>query len=220
MHRLIIILISVSFAITSLQAQDNADMKPHFTEVWTGFTVKKKMSKKFTLQLEDQVRFSENYAGVRLNFIEVGLNYHIKKGWNASANYRYSFRNSSRNTKRVSFDLSYKLKIKPVKAEIKYRARYQNTVVTYTGESLNFIRNKLTLTKRLTKKWSLYSSYELFLNMSDEYEHQANRFVFGTKIKCNKHLQLKAFAQYDQDIHGKYQPKRTVFGLVGTYNFK
>lgn len=220
MYKIITILFSFFLAMTSLQAQDDSDMEPHFTEVWTGFTVKKKISKKLTLQLEDQVRFSESYEGVRVNFLEFGASYHLVKGWNASAKYRYSFRNNARNTKRVSFDLSYKLKIKAVKGDIKYRARYQNTVVSYTGESLNLIRNKLTLTKRLTKKWSIYSSYELFLNMNDEYEHQANRYVFGAKIKCNKHFQLKTFVQYDQDTHGKYRPKRSVFGLVGTYSLK
>ena len=220
MQKIIIIFLSILLALTSLQAQDNSDMEPHLTEVWTGFTIKKKISKKLTLQLEDQVRFSESYQGIRLNFLEIGANYHIIKGWDASAKYRYSFRNTNRNTKRVSLDLSYKLKVKAVKGDIKFRARYQNTVVSYTGESLNFLRSKITLSKKITKKWSLYSSYEVFHNMNDEYEHQANRFVFGAKIKVNKHFKIKTFAQYDQDVHGKYKPKRSVFGLVGTYSLK
>lgn len=203
-----------------LHAQDIPDLEPHIYEAWTGFTIKGELNKKFTIALENQIRLSENYDGVRLNFIDLGLKYSIYKGLAFKAKYRYSFRNQARNTKRISFDLSYKLKIKPAKLALKYRVRYQNTQVAYTDENVDFLRNKLTLSYKLHKKWEGYAAYEIFHNMNDENEHQANRFILGVTYELKKQLKLKSFVQYDQDIHGKYKPTRTVFGLMGTYAFK
>ena len=217
----IFIFINLAILLTpALFAQEHSDLEPHINEVWTGFTIKKELSKKFRLEFEDQLRISDAYNGVRLNFLELGLNYNVIKGVDVNAKYRYSFRNDIRNTRRLTFDLSYKLKIKSIKADIKYRFRFQNTRVIYTGESVNFVRNKITFNKTINKKWTGYTSYEAFHNLNDEFEHQANRFVLGAKYKLNKRIKLKAFVQYDQDIHGKYQPTRSVFGLMGTYQFK
>ncbi|MFT6802077.1 MAG: long-subunit fatty acid transport protein [Salibacteraceae bacterium] len=215
------VLILVAFLLAPvLNAKDQPNLKPTLHEIWTGFTLSKDLSKKFSVDLEDQVRFSEALGGLRLNFLDLGLTYRINKVFDAKVNYRYSFRSNVRNTKRISFDLSYKVKIKPVKVEIKMRTRFQNTQVTYTGESTNYLRNKLTLYKSISKKWEGYMAYEIFHNMSDENELHATRFVVGTKFKLNKNLKLKAFLQYDQDVHGKYQPKRYVLGVMGTYEFK
>jgi hypothetical protein len=215
-----ILLLVVILNVPELKAQESIDLQPHFSEVWAGLIINKELSKKFNLELKDQIRISESLHGLRLNLLEVGLGYQIYKKLNVSAKYRFSFRSNARNTKRISVDLAYKTKIKPVKIEVKYRARFQNSRVTYTGESVNFIRNKLTISKKISKKWSGYSSYEIFHNLNDEFEHQSNRFVLGAKYKVNKHFGVKAFAQYDQDIHGKYQPTRSVFGMTGTYSFK
>lgn len=219
-QRFIFLLLLIVLGVPGLKAQDKSNLKPHFFEVWTGITLKKEISKKFRLEFEDQFRISESLGSLRLNLYELGLNYHVAKGLNIKAMYRFSFRNNTRNTKRFSFDLSYKLKIKSLKTQIKYRARFQNTQVTYTGESIDFFRNKLTLTKKITEKWSGYSSYEIAFNLSDDFEQQSNRFVLGAKYAVNKRWQLKAFGQYDQDVHGKYKPTRTVYGLMGIYSFK
>ena len=93
------------------------------------------LNKKFSLNFDDQIRITEG-SQISVNFMEAGIKYKFIKKAAIKVQYRYSFRNDMRNTTRLSFDLSYKWKIKPANLQIKYRARFQNTVVTYTGQVL------------------------------------------------------------------------------------
>lgn len=221
MSRISLILL-FSIATSTLFAQDpaSANRPSHIYEVWTGFTVKKKLSDKFSVDLENQYRFNTDLGGLRQSFLELGVNYKAWKALEINAQYRFAFRQFVRNTNRFALNVSYKWKVKPVKMEIKFRSRFQNTIVTYTGQSISFFRNKLTLTYKINKKWNVYGAYEAFANMNDEYEHQANRFSLGVHHELNKKFKLKTYLQLDQDLHGKYRPTRSVLGVMLSYKFK
>ncbi len=218
--RKLVVFFVLAFTGLGLQAQDPLTDGPHYSELWTGFTLKKKLNDKFTVNFDDQIRFTQEWNKIRVNFMELGVKYKINKVIAIKAQYRYSIRNEVRNTRRISLDLSSKWKIKPWNLEFKYRARFQSGVVVYTGQSRSFFRNKFVLTYKFNKKWKTYASYESYYKVNGLSEFRSNRYVLGANYQLNKRLELNPFLQLDQEINVKHPATRSVFGLLFTYQFK
>lgn len=217
MKKLLLFVIAFT-GVLAAHAQERPIEYDHSREVWTGFTLKKDLNKKFSVNFDDQIRITEG-SSIRVNFMEAGIKYKFVKNAAFKVQYRYSIRNNMRNTKRLSFDLSYKWKIKPANLEIKYRARFQNAVVEYTGQSFTYFRNRLVLTYKFNKKWSAYGSFENFYRFNERNDFRANRYEFGANYSINKQLDLKTFAQYDYDLNVKSPASRSVIGVLLKYKF-
>ncbi len=214
----ILLFLFIWTSLATLNAQERPIEYNHTKEVWTGFTLKKDLNKKFSLNFDEQVRITEG-SQIRVNFMEAGIKYKFIKKAAFKVQYRYSFRNDVRNTSRLSFDLSYKWKIKPANLQIKYRARFQNTVVDYTGQSMAYFRNRLIVTYKYNKKWSTYAYFENFYRLNERNEFRANRYEFGANYNINKQFELKTFLQYDYEINVKSPSSRRVIGVLVKYEF-
>lgn len=183
-------------------------------EVWVGFTLKKQVSDRVTLSLDQQTRTMDNLEGIRANFFELGLKYELSKHFAVKGQYRYTIRNNMKNTERLSLDLTTKWKYKPVKLTFKYRLRFQNAVVDYTGQNLTFLRNRFTLQYKISKKWQAYTEYESFYKFNQKNEFRGNRYTFGAKYRISKQMNLNAFYQIDQEINVKDPIRENIFGMV------
>ena len=212
-----IILLLLGF---NLKSQDLIYDESNVSEVWSGFTLKKKLSKKLTLNLDDQIRINAGIKEVRVNFMEVGLKYKVYKNLSVKVQYRYSLRTNLRNTKRISFDVSNKWKIKRLKLELKYRARFQNAIVEYTGQNITYGRNQFSISYKINKKWSPYTSYESFFKFNDNKEFRSNRYNLGIEYTVNKRLSWNGFIQYDQELNVKNPVSRSVIGVLLVYKLK
>jgi len=183
-------------------------------ELWTGFTLKHKISKKTTLFLDQQTRVTDNLNSIRTNFFELGLKYKFSKQFNLKAQYRYTIRNSKRNVKRISLDANLKWKYKPAKITFKYRARFQNSTVVYTGQRFTFLRNRFGLAYPITKELESYVEYESFYRFNQRNEFRGNRFTIGLEYELNKSVALNGFYQIDKEINVKDPKKNNVIGVI------
>ena len=216
MKKLVLLLI---IGLSGIDVYAQEKVKPiQDHEVWAGVVLKKELTKKLTLNLDNQVRISDNLNGVRSNFVELGLKYDLNKIFSVRGQYRYTFRNNTRNTERISLDAMAKWKFKPAKLQFKYRARFQNTMVVYSGQHLTTFRNRFTVQYKISKKWRTYVEYESFYRFNTRNEFRRNRGTLGAKYRINKEIQLKGFLQIDQDINIRIPQRRTTLGLILTYN--
>lgn len=183
-------------------------------EIWIGFTLKKQVSDRITLNLDQQTRTMNNVEGIRTNFLELGMKYELSKHFAVKGQYRYTIRNLMRNTTRLSLDLAAKWKYKPANLTFKYRLRFQNASVRYTGESLAYLRNRFTLQYKVSKKWLAYTEYESFFRFNQRNEFRGNRFTLGARYRVSKEMYVNAFYQIDQEINVKDPFKENIFGVV------
>ncbi|UTW66347.1 DUF2490 domain-containing protein [bacterium SCSIO 12643] len=183
-------------------------------EVWVGFTLKKQVSDRVTLSLDQQTRTMDNLEGIRANFLELGMKYELSKHFAVKGQYRYTIRNNSKNTERLSLDLSTKWKYKPAKLTFKYRLRFQNSVVEYTGQNITYLRNRFTMQYKISKKWQTYVEYESFFKFNQKNEFRGNRYTLGAKYRISKQMNINAFYQIDQEINVKHAFRENIFGVI------
>lgn len=207
-----ILMAFIIVGITPAFAQTD-DIKPT-NELWTGFTLKHKLSQKNTFNFDQQTRFTDNVTKVRTVFLELGIRHKINKYFDIKGQYRYTFRNSKHNAHRISFDARAKWKFKPVKLELIYRFRLQNTLINYTGQNIPFLRNRITLKYPFTKKLNSYAEYESFYRFDTKSKFVANRYTLGLKYDLNKMFGVNLFYQIDQEINVRYLDKRNVVAIL------
>lgn len=212
-HFLIVLLLIWGF---NGWAQESIDRD---NELWTGISLRYKLSKKMQFGLDQQVRISENISIVRSTFFEFGARYRFNKHFSLKGQYRYTFRNESRNVNRFSLDANFKWKWKKVDLKFDYRTRVQHAMVVHTGEPNTYLRNRLQLSYYGFKRIEPNISYENFFKFIDHNEFRGNRYLLGLDIKLNKELDLSLNYGIDQEINTKNPSAKNIYIAVLKYDF-
>ncbi len=183
------------------------------SELWSGYTLKFKINKKWRAELEQQIRATDQLQGIRSAFAEMGVRYKITDYLNLKPQLRYSVNNGQRNEFRFSLDANVEWNFKEWNLRPKYRFRFQNTTVDYTGENKTLLRNQFELSYNLSRPVDPYVEYENFYRLNLKNEVRNHRYTFGLEWKLNKDIDLKTFIRADREVNIKRPDKQNILGL-------
>jgi len=200
--------------------------------LWTGLSADYRLSKRFALQLNSQVRFSDNLQVTRAYLGEAGLSYKLTKHWKVAGYYRYTGRLKKnketdlyyyRPYHRFYGEASYETKLGGG-LELDYRLRYQHQFrddaegVVATG---SYLRNKVGLSYNNPTRLTPFASVDLFYRVATP--EQAGgfdqlRYRAGTRIRLADAHSLDLFLQKDAGLNGSDEGSGLVLGA--TYKLK
>jgi len=221
-NRILLILTLQFFITSSILSQKIED-----SELWSGYTAKYKINKKWRLSGEYQIRFDNNVSKLKNNFLELNVQKKLSKKFYLNMQYRYSWIVNERNKKRYSIDGIYKQKIFKKALKLKYRTKFQIEQVQYNGQVIVDWRNKLTIEKKLSKKIDVFGEYELFLNVFklksfarfDPPELTTNRYTAGFNYQIKK-VELQLFYRIESSINSADNECDQIFGFGIVHKLK
>lgn len=194
--------------------------------LWTGIGVEKKISKSFSVNLNTQVRFTDNVSILRAYLAEAGVTYKLTKHWDVSVYYRYIGRRKKNDEEtgyyyrpyhRFYADAAYDHKV--WKLKFAYRLRYQNQFKDDNETGLeadgSYLRNKFELSIPNKSRFTPYVSTDLFYEIGNTFDQMRNKA--GVEIEINKHHKVDVFGFTDYQLQGS-QENRFLMGL--TYKVK
>lgn len=210
------------FAYGILFSAGNLYSQTNDLQLWTNISLEKKITKTFSLNYAEEVRFNENISEVGQFFSDLGCNYKISKSWRISVNYRYTNKKklddsySKRN--RYYIDLSYRKKFDKVICV--FRTRFQSQYVDVYSSSIGRIpeyysRNKLTFKIDLDKKFAPYLSIEMFYQLHNPEGNDIDnmRYTGGVEYQFNKKASLDIFYMIQQEYNVKRPERDYVIGI-------
>jgi hypothetical protein len=196
--------------------------------LWVGVNVEKKITKKLTAALSEELRFNENVSELGTAFTEAGVEYKLVKNLTVGVAYRfiqkrqlddfYSLRH------RGIASLTYKLKAKRIEISIreKYQAQYTDVNSSDDGKVPDvYLRNKLTIKYDSQKKYTPFVASELFyqLNNPDGNEFDNVRYTAGFEYKFNKLNSADLFYLLNREFNVNNPLTEYIIGISYTYIF-
>ena len=190
--------------------------KPTDTELWTGGTINFKLTKRFALDVSEQVRFDNNISSYKKSFTNIGLKIKLNKHFSLKPSYRFIALPISTFDHRVSLDGYYKWKKKKIPLSFSYRMRFQHQFVS----SKSYLRNKLTMGYNLSKLVDPFFAYEIFFRFNGKNEFRVSRFTLGLDWKINKRVGLTSYYRLQDDIFIKKPKRQHIIGIMLNYKIK
>lgn len=199
----ILLVLSVSLVFTS-----NAQVNDF--QIWTGVSVKKELTKKIQLELEEQIRLSENATAISQFFTEFTTAYKINKHIQIAGNYRFIKKNEPsvfETIHRLSADLELTQKISIISLSL--RSRFQQEFYPewfYYENPLDptqYLRNKLTVEAKIIKKLNLYIAPELYYQLNNPVGNVFDkvRYAAGLQYKINKKNFISGFYMVQKQLN-------------------
>ncbi len=193
-------------------------------EFWTGLTVRAKVTKLISAQVEQQVRFAETIGAYKSTVTEVSLRLRPWEHLGGALSYRFTDRAGSERAddndrQRWSADGFYTLGSGDTQWLFAHRIRYQQarTSGEADGEAKTYVRNRLQLAYNLTKRVQPYVSGEFFYRLNGRNENQLNRFTLGLETRIGKKFTLDTFFRVEKERNVKYPETAYVVGVTGLY---
>lgn len=181
---------------------------------WAGVNLKKKVSKDFELNLENQIRYYDQASSFDDYLIELGGKYRLNKNFRFGGNLRYTYnakrRSPAENSYRYNLDVLFNGKISS-KLSIHYRLRYQREYVNLfkdyqsPQDDFTIIRNKIKLRYKTSKSNHIYTSVELFklIETFRAPNFRLVRFYLGDKFDT-KIGTFNCALSYNQSVNTTY----------------
>jgi hypothetical protein len=195
--------------------------------MWLSFNIDKKINKKFSFSLSQELRFNENVTELGTFFTEAGVNYRINKLIRISGNYRFANKRLIDNTysQRHRFFADINLRKRFNDFQFSYRARFQNQFKDFYSRSNEemfeyYLRNKISLSYRLNRVFSTYLSFENYTPLNGENYFTDNiRYTLGTEYVFNKSNSIELFyiIQKEYNVNNPYTD--FIIGLAYNYSF-
>lgn len=223
-----VLVICLLFTTFGFSQDDDEDLAS-----WTSLTLKYKLDKKWTFNLEGQLRTKEDISEVDEYFSELGTSYTLFKGFKLGTGLRYIRENDNvgniqgyENHLRFNIDASYKHKINDF--SLKYRLRYQNKnelgISTSDGDyAKQNLRFKTSLEYNINN-WKLDPKFsaEIFNRFGKEEENEFSKYrlTLGTEYKLKKTGTIGVFYRIQKELNEDFPEFTNIIGLNYTYTFK
>lgn len=185
-----------------------------------GLTVNKKLSKRVSIDLQEEWRTRDDFSKIERFSSTLGLNYKLNNTFDLGAGYNLiNFHNELTSVVHKDWEVRHRWFIditgkKDVnKWEFSLRERFQQTYRMGVGEQYDKNRPSLKMmllsqiqaVYKLNDKWTPYFSAEVFdpLNNPSNNDVEKLRFTLGANYKLNKHSSLNVFYRFDDflDAH-------------------
>jgi hypothetical protein len=185
---------------------------------WFSASLSHKWNKKWSSELETQLRLDQNISRLNRGFEELSLEYRPISWLRFSGHYRATWVNNGNFRSRTFFDLAIKPKLGKISPS--YRIRYQNQFSDFNREDVlnsnkKFIRNKFGLAWDLPKKFSASASVDSWYNISPTSRQMENvRYFLGIEKELNKKSAVELGYQIDWEVNQR-NPARTYVIYLG-----
>jgi hypothetical protein len=143
--------------------------------LWTSLSLEKRLNKKFSVELNQEVRLFENLSEVGSFYTEIGASYRLSKIFEASAGYRFINKrrldDSYSIRHRFLVNLNARKKWGQVSSalRVRYQSQYRDVNSSEDGRiPENYLRTKLTFKYDLNKRYQPVLSGETFFHLNHE----------------------------------------------------
>lgn len=198
-------IVLILFSVSTSFAQNGLGL-------WTGISINKKITDKFSVDINGQSRATDNISYFQSYLGEVGISYKLLKNWELAGYYRYISKRKTeskifKNRHRFYGDISFEKKLGKLKFE--NRVRYQHQFKDNDGEigfDKSYLREKIELSFPNKSKFKPYLSGDLFYQIGGNIDQI--RPKVGTSYKINKRNSLDAsiFTNYNLLISESISP--------------
>lgn len=196
--------------------------------VWIGANLEYKIDKDYKIRLSQDLRLYENSKKVEKYITDLGLNYRINKKFSLGTNIRYFLNRKKDKTLsqdwRYNIDFKYKKKYFK-KIGFKYRLRfqsiYENLFGVVKGGINSNLRNYVELKYKVNKSNSVYSSFELFREITVYRKPYFNKFrvSIGNQIESNIG-NFNLSINYERALNSNYPFKFLFFRINHVFKYK
>jgi hypothetical protein len=185
---------------------------------WFSASLSHKWNKKWSSELETQLRMDQNISRLNRGFEELSLEYRPISWLRFSGHYRATWVNNGNFRSRTFFDLA----VKPNLGKISpfYRIRYQNQFSDFNQEDIfgnnnRFIRNKFGINCDLPKKFNASASVDSWYNIASNSRQLENfRYYLGLEKEINKSQSIELGYQIDWEVNQR-NPQRSYVIYLG-----
>ncbi len=214
--KIIISIYIILFCVSSLKIIAQTRDK----EIWTGISLDVPIVKKFGIELEQQLRYENNYSLLKWHITDFSVYYRITKWMKFSTTYRYR-NNENKWQNNFYANLYFDKNIKSFK--LLYRLRYFKKFIPKKRNE-EYIRNKISIKYNKSKMWfKPYVALELFYLINNlKYTDRATkyRFYLGFDIPTFKRQSLTLYWMYQEDMNIKKIDISSIFGIFYDFELK
>lgn len=177
------------------------------TNLWTGISVSKNITKKISLEFDGQWRINNNLSTTGAYIAELGAGYKFNKHWEVNAFYRFISRRKYdkgdaayvfKQYHRFYANLIYDRKIAFLK--LTYRLRYQNQFKDDNGALENdksYLRNRIELAYPNKTKFTPALSADLFYRMGEAFDEIRYKAEVDYKINKKNTITVGGFTSHE-----------------------
>jgi hypothetical protein len=179
-------------------------------QLWTAIVLTKDLPGKFDLELNQEIRYKDNFSTFKKSITEIGLFYSFSKHLNTSIDYRYiAYRDKT--GRRVGLTGRYKLTTG--KFSHQYRAKLQQELIEGDATE-NSLRHKYAVRYRRKGGFSPYLALELFYQLGESTtEMYKYRSTAGVRKKLSKSSTAKLYYRIQQEVNKSNPDKTNIFGF-------
>jgi hypothetical protein len=174
--------------------------------VWNKIEANAELTKKLDLETNLQARTNQIGKPFKSYIGELGLTYHLPKGFSMAAYYRFIGQPDSEASEFEKFhryygELKYKTKIlDPLR--LKYRLRYQRQFKDDPdglSNDADYLRNKINLSFKNKSRFEPYVSADLFYEIGKDFDQI--RYKIGSEIELTKRTKFDLGIQQDNPVN-------------------
>lgn len=197
-------------------------------EMWNSFAITKKISDRWKVSLEEELRFTKNISRFDIFFTDLGFEYKINKHLSAGLNYRF-YQNKNKDgdfitQHRFSADIGYKQEID--RFTFAYRLQFQNKDEDFLSKSsennVSNLRNKISVDYDIKNfKLEPYFQAELFRKYETDVNPYFNkvRWTLGAGYPVTKKSDIQIFYRIDNELNLSYPKNTYILGLGYKFSF-
>ena len=193
------------------------------TSYRTAFSLEKKITKKFSIELTPEVRYDQNFE-FSSYLIKTSLDYKFNKWLSAGAQYRLKGLQSDTDegseidySNRFAFDATTKIKIDRFTPKFRLQFSNYSDFDNETEDKTNYLRYRFGTDYSIKgSKITPYASIEFFQKMSNGLISKT-RYSLGAEYKLNKHNALEI--GYALDQKHKKEENNNIVELNYKYKF-
>lgn len=175
-------------------------------ELWLGGEAGVKLTNRWEVEAEQNLRTRENVTEWRKSLSELGASYEVFQFLELKAKFRHSVLHRKVNEQRVSGDIKLKTDVLKSDWKLSYRFRYQYEWKVDHSNDLAGIRNELELKFGYEKELQPYFSFETFHFLEDA-DDMKYRLTVGAKMEWIDNFTVNLAYRYQRNI-----PQFTEFG--------
>lgn len=197
--------------------------------LWASINLEKKINKKFSVHLGEELRFYENITELGSFFTEASLEYRLNKTFGFSAGYRFSNRKrlDDSYSKRHRYLVNATVKRKFNQINTSLRLRYQSQYADYYSDEdgqvpSNYLRTKLSFKYDLNKKYTPFLSGETFIhtNRADGMLIDNYRIEGGIEYEFSKVSSIQLSYIFNKEVNVNDPWTMYVLGISWSYVLK
>jgi len=190
-------------------------------KLWNAYKFSADISKRWSADIEQQIRFNNNISSFDFALTEVSVAYKINKYIDAGGGIRYSYLDYNTDESIDSYDrfrwmadLKFDTDVftKDLKANLRFRYQESREVAGTTSPD-RYLRTKFQLEYNLSKLVDPDVSYEIYYKFAEPSEFRAHRINISANWRIIKKLHLETSYIYEWEINVNHPDKEHIIAI-------